>query len=132
MDVQDVVDRFRDTVNVRRVYGDPIEQDGATVIPAAKLRGGGGGGGRGGSGGQEEGTERSGGGFGMNAKPAGAFVFRGGKVRWVPALDLNRVILGGQMVAAAALLAFGSRLLGRRPAGRRWFGRTQRRHAFGG
>lgn len=125
MDVQEVVDRFRDAVNVRRVYGEPIQQDGATVIPAARLGGGGGGGDRGG--GEQA---RSGSGFGLGARPAGAFVFRGGKVRWIPALDLNRVILGGQLVAALALLTFG-RLLGAQRVPRRRFARRRWRHAFG-
>lgn len=35
----------RDAMTVKRVYGDPIEKDGITIIPAAKIRGGGGGGG---------------------------------------------------------------------------------------
>ncbi len=31
-------------MNVRRVYGEPYEADGITIIPAAAVRGGGGGG----------------------------------------------------------------------------------------
>ncbi len=41
------------------------------------------------------------------AKPAGAFLIKDGTVSWNPALDLNRVILGGQIVAIVALLVFG-------------------------
>ena len=40
----------------------------------------------------------------MNARPAGAFVIRGEDVDWRPAIDVNRVILGGQLIAVAALL----------------------------
>ena len=40
----------------------------------------------------------------MNAKPAGAFVVRGDDVDWRPAIDVNRIIMGGQLIAAAALL----------------------------
>jgi hypothetical protein len=40
----------------------------------------------------------------VNAKPAGAFVIRGDDVQWRPAVDVNRVILGGQLIAIAALL----------------------------
>ena len=43
-------------------------------------------------------------GFGVNARPAGAFVIRGEEVDWRPAIDVNRVILGGQLIAIAALL----------------------------
>ena len=61
------------------------------------MRGGGGGGGD---------TEGNGGaGFGITAKPAGVFVIRDGDAEWKPALDLNRVILGGQLVAIVAFLA---------------------------
>ena len=83
-------------MHVKRVFGDPIERDGALFIPAAKIRGGGGGGGD---------TEGNGGaGFGLTAKPAGMYVIRDGEATWQPALDLNRVILGGQIVAIVGLL----------------------------
>lgn len=93
------IERARDVLTVRRVFGDPIERDGVTVIPAVKLRGGGGGGS--GSGPNGEG---GGGGFGVSASPAGAYVIRDGSVRWEPALDLSRTIFMGQVVAIVALL----------------------------
>jgi uncharacterized spore protein YtfJ len=37
MDVQEVVSRFQDTATVGRVYDEPYEKDGTTVIPAAKV-----------------------------------------------------------------------------------------------
>ena len=40
-----LLDTVRDSMTVRRVFGDPYERDGATVIPAARVRGAGGGGG---------------------------------------------------------------------------------------
>jgi uncharacterized spore protein YtfJ len=93
------IERARDVLTVKRVFGDPIERDGVTVIPAAKVRGGGGGGS--GSGPNGEG---GGGGFGVSASPAGAYVIKGGSVRWEPALDLSRTIFMGQIVAIVALL----------------------------
>src|SRR5688500_16985160 len=93
------IERARDVLTVRRVFGDPIERDGVTVIPAAKVRGGGGGGT--GSGPNGEG---GGGGFGVSASPAGAYVIKDGSVRWEPALDLSRTIFMGQIVAIVALL----------------------------
>ena len=82
------------------VYGEPIERDGTTFLPAARVRGGGGGGGD---------TEGNGGaGFGVTAKPAGMYVIRDGTATWQPALDLNRVIIGGQIVAIVALLVLRS------------------------
>jgi uncharacterized spore protein YtfJ len=87
-------------MHVKRVFGEPIERDGALFIPAAKVRGGGGGGGD---------TEGNGGaGFGITAKPAGMYVIRDGKATWQPAIDVNRVILGGQIVAIVALLVLRS------------------------
>ena len=94
------IERARDTMTVRRVFGDPIERDGVTVIPAAKIRGGGGGGG------DVEGN--GGGGFGVAATPAGAYVLKNGTVRWSPALDLNRTIFMGQVVAIVFLLTVRS------------------------
>jgi uncharacterized spore protein YtfJ len=61
---------------------------------------GGAGGGRG-----EDGESQGGGsGFGMNAKPAGAFVINGDKVSWQPAIDATKIVIGMQLVVVAALL----------------------------
>jgi uncharacterized spore protein YtfJ len=108
LDVQDAIERAREAMTARRVYGDPYEQDGVTVIPAAVVRGGGGAGG-----GEKEGQSGSGGGFGLMARPVGAFVIRDGEVSWKPAVDATRIALGGQLVAIAALLVLGS-ILSRR------------------
>ena len=68
------------------------------VMDAAKISGGAGGGGN-------EGEPQAGGvGFGVSSRPVSAFVIKGGEVSWQPALDLNRVILMGQVVAIVALL----------------------------
>jgi uncharacterized spore protein YtfJ len=44
MKVGEVLSSARDTFTVKRVYGEPYEKDGLTVIPAAVVRGGAGGG----------------------------------------------------------------------------------------
>jgi uncharacterized spore protein YtfJ len=87
-----------------KVFGAPVAQDGITVLPVAKVSGGGGGGG--GSGAVERGQEGSGagGGVGLTAKPLGVFVIKDGDVAWRPAIDINKVIIGGQIVAVTALL----------------------------
>ncbi len=103
-------------LNARRVFGEPIERDGSLIIPAAKVRGGAGGGNA------EKGEDRpagEGGGFGMSAKPAGVYLVKGDQVRWVPSVDVNRIIAGAQLVAACGLLAFGLSQLGGRKR-RRW------------
>ena len=102
MNVQDIVDRARDAVTVNRVYGEPIHEDGVTIIPAAKV-GGGGGGGEGAQ--PEDKGHGSGGGLGMSAQPTGAFVVRDGKVTWQPAIDVNRAVLAAAALGVAALLA---------------------------
>jgi uncharacterized spore protein YtfJ len=88
MKFDDFVATGRDAITVRRVYGEPITQDGATVIPAAAVWGGGGGGG----GRDEQGQEGAGGGFGLHARPVGAYVIKDGVVRWTPAVDVNRIV----------------------------------------
>jgi uncharacterized spore protein YtfJ len=84
-DVDQLWKGTRDAVTVKRVYGEPVERDGVTVIPAAAVRGGAGGGG------DSEGN--GGGGFGVVARPIGAYVIRNGSVAWRPAVDLNRLLL---------------------------------------
>jgi len=101
MDVQDVIAQARDTLTVKRVFGEPYEKDGVTVIPAARVQGGAGGG----SGEDPNSQGRgSGSGFGVTARPVGAFIIRDGDLSWRPAVDVNRIILGGQVVVVVALL----------------------------
>lgn len=98
-DVLRTIEQAKDALTVKRVYGDPVEKNGVTVIPAARVQGGAGGGG--GSGPDGEGT---GSGFGLAARPAGAYVITGDEVAWRPAVDPNKVVIGAAIVAAAALL----------------------------
>jgi uncharacterized spore protein YtfJ len=98
MDVEQLVSEARDTITVKRVFGEPYERNGVTIIPAAAIRGGGGGGGDHRS---EEGG--SGGGFGVTARPVGAYVIKDGAVTWQPAFDLNRTIMIGGVIGAIAL-----------------------------
>lgn len=152
----------RDTLTVRRVFGESYERDGTLVIPSrpsgrhglglgvrrrrALRQGRGGlapsrrcGGPRAdagpddgtadggstsdpgsGNAGGEAGGEGSGGGggFGVRVVAKGVYVVDDAGVRWQPALDLNRVILGGQalgaVVAFSAALAWGLSRLRRR------------------
>ena len=99
---QQVLAGAQDALTARRVFGDPIQADGTTIIPVAVLRGGGGGGGR---------HDIGGVGFGVMALLAGVFAVRDSDITWRPALDVNRIILGGQLVAITALLTIGPPLL---------------------
>jgi uncharacterized spore protein YtfJ len=99
------LDAIRDLLTVKQVFGEMYERDGVTVIPVAAVRGGGGGGGGEGTDSQRQGQGTgSGVGFGVNIRPAGAFVVRDGDVTWMPAIDVTRIVLGGQLVAAVGLL----------------------------
>jgi uncharacterized spore protein YtfJ len=112
--VPEFVDRARDAITVKRVFGDPIEHDGVIVIPAAFVGGGGGGGG--GSGVQPDGNigSGSGGGFGVRSRPAGALVIRGNDVRWEPARDPERRLAIYAGLAALGIVALRSLLPHRR------------------
>jgi uncharacterized spore protein YtfJ len=103
MEVQEVLAQARDSMTVKRVFGEPYEKDGVTVIPAARVQGGAGAGGGEDPQGQGQG-KGSGSGFGVTARPVGAYVLREGELSWRPAVDVNRIILGGQAVVIVALL----------------------------
>jgi uncharacterized spore protein YtfJ len=97
---------FENLSGARRVYGDPYEKDGATIIPAVTVYAGGGFGT-----GEVRGETPSGtgGGGGAIARPVGAYVIRDGKVSWKPAIDVTRMVLGGQILCGLALIMYGLR-----------------------
>ena len=101
MDVQELLAQAKDAITVKRVYGEPLEKDGAMIVPVAAVRGGAGGGGGEGRPGEGSG---SGSGFGLTARPVGVYVVNNGQVSWQPAFDLNRAVLGAQLAAAALFL----------------------------
>jgi uncharacterized spore protein YtfJ len=100
MNALDTVNQMRDAITVRRVYGEPYQEDGVTIIPAAHVAGGGGGGG--------DTLGNGGSGFGLSARPVGAGVIKDGDATWRPALDLNRTIFMGQLVAIVMFLSLRS------------------------
>lgn len=106
-----VIEDAREAMSVERVYGAPIERDGITLIPAAAVRGGSGGG-------SSEATDEvpsgTGMGFGMTARPVGAYRIQEGRVDWVPAADTTRVIVLAELGMIVALLVLRSVLRRRR------------------
>lgn len=114
MDVRETIEQAKEAMTVRRVFGDPYEKGGVTVIPAARVQGGAGGGGGEGPDGKGAG---SGSGFGLSARPAGVFVIAGDDVQWRPAVDANKVIMGAAFVAVAALLLARTAIRSRAPQG---------------
>jgi len=121
MDVHEVLNHARDAMTVKRVFGDPYEKEGITVIPVANVMGGAGAGGGShpgvgaqpagageeavGEGGNDSGYGM---GYGLRATPAGVYVIKGGEVEWKPALDMNRLTLQRAGVAIVALLVLRS------------------------
>jgi hypothetical protein len=82
-----VLDAVREAIEhaaAGKVFGAPVEHDGITVLPVAKVSGGGGRG--------------------------------GGAVAWRPALDVNKVIIGAQIVAVGTARGPGDRQRARRPS----------------
>ena len=110
--LDEILSGARDTITAGRVFGEPYEKDGVTLIPAAAVRGGGGAGE--GDGGEGESTGL-GGGFGMSARPVGAYEIKDGEVHWVPAADTTRVIIFSELVLIVALLVMRSILRSRCP-----------------
>lgn len=126
-DLSRISETLAEAFGAREVYGEPVERDGAIVIPAVRVWSGGGAGGGGGT--EPDGAagaapsedpadpagrtepsalaegEGSGFGFGRRAEPAGAFVVDEHGVRWVPAIDVNRIVLGGQVAFVLAVAA---------------------------
>lgn len=101
MDIKDAVLKAQEAMRAERVFGEPIERDGVVLVPAAEIRGGGGGGG----GQDEEGSSGSGGGYGLRARPVGAWVIRDGDVRWMPAVDVGALVVRALLgVLALALV----------------------------
>jgi len=74
-----------------RVYGEPYRTaDGGTVITVAKVRAG-------------------------TANPIGVFVIHGGTVRWVPAIDANRIALIGVLTGLISAVLASAAVLRRPP-----------------
>jgi uncharacterized spore protein YtfJ len=133
-DMSRISDAVAASFGVREVYGEPIERDGVLVIPAARVWSGGGAGGGGSErdaatasdpaedpsaeiaadrsgpdAGSDQRPDGGGGGlgFGRRAEPVGAFVVEGQTVRWVPAVSVNRIVLGGQVAFVLAAVVVG-------------------------
>jgi uncharacterized spore protein YtfJ len=99
MKIEELFTKARNSVEAKMVYGEPIERGGLTVIPAARVAAGGGGG----NGRDRHGQEGEGAGLGLSARPVGAYVIEDGKLRWEPAIDVNRLAAVAGAIVVAAL-----------------------------
>jgi uncharacterized spore protein YtfJ len=95
----------KDIIDVRRVFGEPIERDGLTIVPVAAALGG--------LGGTTDNPQqptpaergRPGSGLLLGARPLGVYVIGHGRVRWRPVVDWNRAMRLAAGVAVAVALA---------------------------
>lgn len=97
MDINEALQRAGENLAVGRAFGPPYEQDGTLVIPVAIVGGGGGGGKR------AKPAEEDGGGFGGLVYPLGSYVVSGGRVRFVPAFDVNLIVAGALLLIRLAV-----------------------------
>ncbi|RPH37087.1 MAG: sporulation protein [Chloroflexi bacterium] len=100
MNVDEMIQGAQNALAVSRVYGEPIQQNGVTLIPTAEVLGGGGGG--------SDEANNGGGGFGVRARPVGVWVIRGEQVEWEPAMDATKMALRGMLVAIVFLFVVRS------------------------
>jgi len=112
MQVDAIIDQARESLGSKQIFGEPFEKNGVTIIPAARVMGGAGGGGEGANiegPGTETGKQTGTGvGYGMIGSPAGAYVIKGDKVQWLPAIDVNRLMLGFQVALVVFFLVVRS------------------------
>ncbi len=104
MDPQRAFKTLRKALSAGTVYGEPVERDGVTVIPAATVLGGGG---LGGNDASPDGEQAAafGGGYGLMAWPSGAIEIRDGAVRWHRTFDATYFLVTALWVALAAIRA---------------------------
>ncbi len=103
--LQSIAERFATAASVKQVFGEPIERNGRTIIPVARVQYGFGGGY---GGGEQEGTEvgrplaagGGGGGGGVKAKPAGVLEITDSStrfIRFVDPADIVKACVGGML-----------------------------------
>jgi len=92
---------------VSTIFGDPVERDGITVIPVARVSWGfGGGAGSGSNPGQSQVGEGSGGGGGTMVYPVGYIELKNGRATFYPIYDFGtilRLVIGGGIVTMLVL-----------------------------
>jgi hypothetical protein len=83
-------------ISARRMFGKPYAKNGVVLIPVAKINGGGHRPGRHGPGPGPPGA--------VSGQPVGAYVIRGQRVRWKPAIDVNGLLFRTQAILATAAI----------------------------
>jgi uncharacterized spore protein YtfJ len=110
--IDSAVEHLHTSASVKTVYGDPLQIDGKTVIPVARVAYGFGGGvGKAEKG--EQPSEGEGAGGGVSAKPVGVVEITGADTRFVPFGQTRKIALAA--LAGSGLGLILGLLLGRRP-----------------
>ena len=97
--IEQLAQRLGLTATATSVYGEPVERDGVTVIPVAKVRYGFGGG----SGINKTGEEGSGGGGGVSVNPTGYIEIKEGNTRFRRIRDPQTLV---SALAVGGIFAF--------------------------
>jgi len=102
--VERIADIIQVNANAKQVFGEPVERDGTTIIPVARVQWGFGGGGLG-----RGPAERGGGGGGARSHAIGYIELRDGKSEFRPIFDPGDigtlVAIGAAGIVAGFLLA---------------------------
>lgn len=112
-ELKDILGRIGKDVDANTVFGETRVLEGRAIIPVASVSyGGGGGAGRGGEEAFGEGEgEGLGLGFGLTAKPLGVIEITADEVRWVPVVDVAKVVMvcviGGVLAGVLGSVAGG-------------------------
>lgn len=104
--IERVAELIQVNANAKQVYGEPVERDGTTIIPVAKVQWGFGAGSMG-----HGAIERGGGGGGARAIPAGFIEMKNGTAQFRSYHDPSDVVLLAGVAVAGAL--FGMLLVRR-------------------
>ncbi len=100
-DVLGRLSRIDEKVTVRTAFGEPVHENGCTIIPVARVTYGFGfGGGRNSGNNKEASDEGAGGGAGASVRPLAFLEIGGGKTRIRPILDFTRLALAGMALVA--------------------------------
>jgi uncharacterized spore protein YtfJ len=102
--LRDDVTATRDALSVERVFGSPRTIDGTTIVPVARFGGGAGGGGGAGTDSQHGEGHGFGSALGLGARPVGVYTVEDGHLAWKPAIDVDRLARGAQVLAGIALI----------------------------
>lgn len=107
--LESIVDQIKEHANTETIYGEPIEREGKTVIPVAKIAYGFGGGygseSRNSEDGGGNGGEGGGIGGGVNAKPAGVVEITDDETRFVKFTNVKKLAaIAGLFLALGYLL----------------------------